>query len=375
MQNTAKENTFMGFEYNYKPTAFTPDDSARGLLYFLLFQTVISMFYSVLALFEVELGVVAYLFNFLLDACFVLGVYVGTKNGKKQFLNNLKISRDFNIAQIGLCLLLSLVCIFGFSGVTNVFLELLYSFGYNSVTSDIVIPNFGMYLVYVVFICILPAICEEIMFRGLIFNGLKRISTNFAVFGSAFLFMIMHGSPDQTVHQFILGIVLAISLLLTNNLVIPMFIHFFNNFIAVTYTYIAYGDSVAADTGATEIYFTQYLIYAVITFAVACLIAGVIFSAFVKIRKKKEAEKAVGQSYEEVQVVKADTNANINFYTGTNSFSASENAPQPEGAESMPDLTQNRLSTSGKVMYALTITWLAIEWISALATGMGLVTI
>ena len=58
--------------------------------------------------------------------------------------------------------------VIGFSALTNLFLELLYSSGYSSISSDIVIPNFLYYMFYVVVVCIAPAVCEEILFRGLI---------------------------------------------------------------------------------------------------------------------------------------------------------------------------------------------------------------
>ena len=134
--------------------------------------------------------------------------------------------------QILLCVATSLVCIFGFSSLTNCFLQVLYDLGYSSLASDMVISSIGDYLIYVAFVCVLPAVCEEILFRGLIFTGLKKISTVVGVFGSAFLFMIMHGSPDQTVHQFILGIVLALAFLVANNLWVPILMHFFNNLVA-----------------------------------------------------------------------------------------------------------------------------------------------
>lgn len=51
-------------------------------------------------------------------------------------------------------------------------------------------------------------VCEEIVYRGVLFNGLKsEISTLKAVMLSALAFMLMHMSPAQVVFQFALGVV------------------------------------------------------------------------------------------------------------------------------------------------------------------------
>ena len=66
-------------------------------------------------------------------------------------------------------------------------------------------------MVYIVLFAILPAICEELIFRGVIFNGLrKNFSDTFAVIFSALLFALMHSSVMQLAYPFIMGIIFAI---------------------------------------------------------------------------------------------------------------------------------------------------------------------
>ena len=47
----------------------------------------------------------------------------------------------------------------------------------------------------------------------------------------------MHGNASQTIHQFIVGVIVGVAFYKTGNLWIGVLIHFFNNLIPVTLTY------------------------------------------------------------------------------------------------------------------------------------------
>ena len=249
---------------------------------------------------------------------------------------------------------------------------MLYKAGYSSVTSDIVIPNFGTYLLYVGLICIVPALCEEILFRGLICNGLKKMGTFAAVFGSAFLFMIMHGSPDQTVHQFILGSILALVYLVSNNLWVPIIIHFLNNFMAVTISYLAYGDSAATTTESANLLVGDYIVYAIISAAVSFVLIYVLIKALSRSHEDKNAE---------VEPIELKTNAvysqdgRIDYFNAN--YANELNTPMQEETQSSGDqvvdpvfkVDENKLSGTGKAMLIVSVVWLVIDWVSALIVG------
>lgn len=349
--------------FAYTKSKFTPDDTSKGLFMFLIMQTLITLVYQVLYMVGLTAPMWAYVVTLVLDACFVLSVYSITKYKKVNFWSNIKLNKAPTIMQAVIALGIALICIFGFSSVTNLFMELLYSAGYTSASgSDIVINNFGMYMFYTFFVCIVPAFCEEILFRGLICNGLKKISTSAAVFGSAFLFMIMHGSPDQTVHQFLLGIVLALVFLATNNLWVTMLIHFFNNFIAVTYSYIAYGDSASTATDTVvQIPWVQYAIYAIISAVVAGALIYLMLRLLTKFNKKSN----------EVAPIDLKETPGI---TESNTETEAENTQEtidglPYQTEPVEEQYENKFSGSGKAMLIIAVVWLAIDWISALILG------
>ncbi len=88
---------------------------------------------------------------------------------------------------------------------------------------------FSLFLYVYVLVPILPAICEEALYRGVVFRGLKQFGPLFAVIGSALIFAVMHGGYEQFVLQFILGIVFGSITLITKNLAINMVLHYFYN--------------------------------------------------------------------------------------------------------------------------------------------------
>lgn len=86
--------------------------------------------------------------------------------------------------------------------------------------------------------CVMPAIAEELIFRGLILQGLaSKYSEGKAVVLSSFCFMLMHMSPEQTIHQFILGVLMAYAVLKTRTIWSGVIIHLINNVLAVLIEY------------------------------------------------------------------------------------------------------------------------------------------
>ncbi len=80
-----------------------------------------------------------------------------------------------------------------------------------------------------VLVPLLPAICEEALFRGVIMRGLRQFGDGFAVIASALIFALMHGSYEQFVLQFATGIVIAIAVTVTDNFFVGSAIHFLYN--------------------------------------------------------------------------------------------------------------------------------------------------
>ncbi len=90
-------------------------------------------------------------------------------------------------------------------------------------------------LITIVLVSVLPAIGEEVLFRGGVARGLKRKNYLFAILMSGLMFSIFHGNAAQTVHQFFIGMVFAYLYFVTGSLIASMLAHLLNNLFAVLF--------------------------------------------------------------------------------------------------------------------------------------------
>ena len=81
-------------------------------------------------------------------------------------------------------------------------------------------------------ICVLPALGEEIMFRGVLASSFKEYGGVYVIILSGLIFSFSHYNIAQTVYQFFLGTLLCY-VLKTNNLLFSVIVHFFNNALAL----------------------------------------------------------------------------------------------------------------------------------------------
>lgn len=100
--------------------------------------------------------------------------------------------------------------------------------------------SFTVYLSNVIVLAMIPAIGEELLFRGvlqkLFHNWSKKI--HIAIWLSAFLFSALHMQFYGFVPRMLLGALFGYLFYWSGNLWIPIIAHFFNNFIAVTIFYL-----------------------------------------------------------------------------------------------------------------------------------------
>lgn len=164
-------------------------------------------------------------------------VYNKLKNIKICYANNFTF--NLGLKNYITLILITLISVIGMSYFLTIFDEFFEFIGYTQNT-DLPLPldNFGWYALSVLLLAVLPSIGEELLFRGIIFSGLKQYGNKIAIIGSALLFALIHSSPIQTVYPFLFGLILSISVYKTNSLFASIFIHFLNNFIVVTIAYI-----------------------------------------------------------------------------------------------------------------------------------------
>lgn len=104
------------------------------------------------------------------------------------------------------------------------------------VTAMATMKTFGEYLIGMIIIAVLPAIFEEMLFRG----GFQQIFVNWfknpfwAIVLTSFFFSLIHMSYYGFLPRFFLGMLLGYMFYYTNNLWYCVLAHFINNGIAVT---------------------------------------------------------------------------------------------------------------------------------------------
>lgn len=161
--------------------------------------------------------------------------------------------------------------IFGFAHANDFFIKFLEK-KTSYVTPTTVLPDFSIinFILCTIFIAILPAICEELLFRKIIFESLHEYSVLARVLISACLFAFFHMNPAQTIYQFVFGCVFALTVILTRSDLSNILMHFLNNFFIL----VIYYGKIEFNKVATIIFTTIGIILAIIctTFALIHII-------------------------------------------------------------------------------------------------------
>lgn len=142
-------------------------------------------------------------------------------------------------------------------------------------------------MVNIAVVALMPAICEELFFRGVLQQYLKQVTENAAIaIGlSAIIFSAFHGQFYGFLPRVMLGVVLGLLYQNTGNLLVPFLVHFVNNALAVVIIYL-YKDSPGASWLDENYQFSWYwvAISAVATIGIL-LSMRPLFIHFARLRK------------------------------------------------------------------------------------------
>ncbi len=330
-------------------------DSAVCCALFVLFQFLFDFFYRI-----VPTSLKANLFfaifaSILVEAVFFFAAWATSGIGKTELFEATKINKKIDYKSGLLAVAMSVICLFGFNGLTNVFVEFLGSLGYSQVVSDVVVPNFGTYILYVITICLLPAIFEETCFRGCILNGMKSLGVHKAVWFSAVIFMLMHGGPDQTIHQLIVGAICGYALVYSGSLLVPIIIHFFNNFTAITLIYIENFLPASEVEGTVASASTLSVLVSIISaVALACIATYLILICLKELKKQRQEREKKAKEKLALKTTSASEEAKSEDDTITVNVSVEE---------------KRKNNVLMIVLFVAGIAYLVVNWISTLIVG------
>lgn len=124
------------------------------------------------------------------------------------------------------------------SGVLKMVKDFMDSF--EAATMNLVTAHGLAEFIAVVFvIAVTPAICEEFLFRGLIFKNFERsMPAGKSIFLTGFVFAIFHFHPFNIIPLILLGYFLTYVVYYSDSIVSGVIVHFTNNFISAYFIYI-----------------------------------------------------------------------------------------------------------------------------------------
>ncbi len=135
---------------------------------------------------------------------------------------------------IGLLLIFGLL--FSLDWVNTEVVKFFGLFGYKERPSESYFPDLsgGLIVPALIVIALLPALFEELLFRGVILNSCERDMGGVrAIFTVGFCFSLFHCSPEQTVYQFIAGCIFAFIAVRSRSIMPSVMMHFINNALIV----------------------------------------------------------------------------------------------------------------------------------------------
>lgn len=158
-----------------------------------------------------------------------------SREGFKGFARNTKPS----FLNILLCIVLAVCANLILSFATTAIGNILFTNNSNSLT-DIGLPQTNFeFVLDIIFVCLMPAVFEELLFRGAVLTSYENIyGSKKAILFCGFVFAIMHNSLTAFVPQFIIGIFLSFIVLKFDSLYLGMLAHFTNNFTTLFIQYV-----------------------------------------------------------------------------------------------------------------------------------------
>ncbi len=142
--------------------------------------------------------------------------------------------------------------------------------------------SFGMMIVNLFVMALLPAVCEEMMFRGWLQRVLSnRLNYHVAIWVSAFIFSAIHFQFYGFVPRMIIGAALGYLYCYTGSLWASIIAHFTNNAAAVITAFLAYNGYTSINFDLIGTGDTWYL--SVASVAVCAALMGIVKKKLVKL--------------------------------------------------------------------------------------------
>jgi len=212
---------------------------------------------------------------------------------------------SISLLPISIAMVLAIISIFLFTPVMNFMQALFETKGYNV---DNTIPlqekmedSFAFFGLGLVVYALLPAIAEELVFRGIIQKGLTaKFNGIVAILLSSVMFVLMHGSLQQTLYQLVLGIMLGYLAHVGGSIIYSMILHFLNNALVLVFSCF---DIVGYVSGNNTIYYNIFsIIFPFMLFLLGLILVGILFWVLKYLRNKNFFRLDENGKFKQVEV-------------------------------------------------------------------------
>lgn len=222
----------------------------------------------------------SYLITPLAFACVAWGILRWTNTPIKEAVKSQKCHPKYFLIAV-----LMQVGLLSLSELNSLFLKFLAQFGYQD--TPILLPSMdGFGFIGVLFVvAVLPAVFEEVIFRGLLLKGLRSFGTVGAILLCGGLFALYHQNPAQTIYQFCCGAAFAFVALKSGSILPTVLSHFINNALILILTKF----------GATE--FSTPVFITILIVSVISLISAMVW-LFLDKKPMGQAEKGLDKKEE-----------------------------------------------------------------------------
>jgi len=149
--------------------------------------------------------------------------------------------------------------------------------------------NFLDYVSIVISIALVPAFCEEFLFRGFVQSSFeKRLNIFWTIVITSIIFAIFHFNPFALLPLFALGAYFSYVVYLTDSIFISVILHFLNNFFTITIFAIYRTEDVIS--AKPEANFSLTYMYAALIFS-AFLLGFTLLILKQQVNKRKNQKK------------------------------------------------------------------------------------
>ena len=225
-----------------KNLPLTAKDGGLAFSFMIIAYLLLSFFGQAIISAFCENGSVVYTaISACLPAAALLSVTAYFLVSKKYNFFNLCNVKTFKPFALVAALLLSVGMFFGLGFVDDAFSSMLKKAGLNVGGISLPLENVGHLILFMIVFALLPAVCEELFFRGLMLTALKNVKVIYAAIYVAISFALYHCSMAQFIYQLIYGAGFTLLAIYADSVIPCILVHFINNFAIIILEYFKIG--------------------------------------------------------------------------------------------------------------------------------------